>query len=322
MRDFATDQPLRKFMWWRLTNSAVEKVLDNNGATFFEQQLLRKYNISLRITGTDIFFAKNKMNPDDMKYVHVGKVAAIQSYYMYKGNQLNEYDVIIMDEIVRAESEKRTFNIPKAFINMIENVCRKRKGIRVMIYANAIGEMQEIKQLFGFMPFPGKFGVYKIWYKRAVIEYLDDSKEWKEEQDNTMAGWLKRGIQASEFSNVHVNPMEDLEDFIIQRKHIRGKIYFCSLMIDRGVWLDIHSVNTPTDNFYYIDGTHYTSKRMAKTNRYALDRSLVTARTKFSRELVTSLRDLWEVGKFRFSNSMNFERFTEALDKYNIVKMR
>ena len=36
---------LRKFMWWRLTTDAITKVIQNNGATFFEKELLNRYQI-------------------------------------------------------------------------------------------------------------------------------------------------------------------------------------------------------------------------------------------------------------------------------------
>ena len=114
-------------MWWRLTTDAVKKVIENNGTKFFEKKLLDKYQISVQIVNQDIFFGRWKdLEEDEKNYHHVGSIAAIQEYYKYKGNQLEDYDEIIMDELVRADSERRTFDIPAAFINMIENVCRTR----------------------------------------------------------------------------------------------------------------------------------------------------------------------------------------------------
>ena len=310
---------LRKFMWWRLTTDAIIKVLQNNGSTFFEKELLNRYQIKVRISNNDIFFARWQDDQEDdkgdikSKWYHVGKAAAIQEYYKYKGNQLNDYDIIVMDELVRAASERRTFNIPSAFINMVENVARKRKGIRVMIYANAIGEMHEVKQLFGFMPFPGKFGVYKLPHKRAIIEYLDDSKEWKKEQENTYAGIL-RG-DATEFTNVHVDPLKDKETFFIQRKHTSGKRYFASLKLSMGMWVDIHTIN----DIYYIDSDYYTSAKMQKRNRYCIDRTLATPKTIYSKDMIKAIRDLWSSGKLRFSNSFYYKEFTEACQKYSVI---
>jgi hypothetical protein len=310
---------LRKFMWWRLTNDAVKKVKENNGRDFFEKQLLEHYGIRARIVNSDIMFSLIKEDVIDedgestVKWFAVGKIASIQEYYKYKGNQLEEYDVIIMDELVRAESERRTFNIPKAFINMIENVCRTRTGIRVMIFANAIGEMEEVKHLFGFMPLPGKFGVYKLYNKRAIIEYLDDSKEWKEQQEMTMAGVL-RGT-SSEFTNLHVDPLDDKEDFFIARKFTAGKRYFMSLKIDRGLWLDIHTYK----GYYYVDTDNYTSKKMQKTSRYAIGKDLVTANTMYSIEHIKFIKEIWNLGKFRFSSKICYEWFTKALKHYNLI---
>jgi len=45
----------------------------------------------------------------------------------------------------------------------------------IIVYANTIDEMMEVKELFGFMPFPGQFGVFKIPQKWTIIEYLQDS---------------------------------------------------------------------------------------------------------------------------------------------------
>ena len=130
-----SQEHMRKFMWWRLTDGAIVKILENNGASFFERSLLDQYEIIVKVVNDDIFFSRRQdyIMDDEEKiynYYHVGKAGSIQSYYKNKGNQFNDYDLIIMDELVRAESEKRSFNIPRAFINSIENVCRKRKGLK------------------------------------------------------------------------------------------------------------------------------------------------------------------------------------------------
>lgn len=309
---------VKRFFWWRLTESAVNNMIENGGASMFEKTLLDKYKIKINIVNTDIFFAKDDDYVEDAdgdkdyKWIHVGKVAAIQRYYAYKGNQFNDYDVIIMDELVRAESEKRTFNIPRAFINMIENVARKRKGIRVMIYANAISEMQEVKQLFGFMPFPGKFGVYKLYHKRAIIEYLDDGDEWKKEQSQTMAGVL---ATASEFTNQHVNVLDEKETFFIERKYANGRKYFASVKIDFGLFLDIFTWR----GYYYVDTQNYTPDHSKNINMYALHRTLVSTKAMFSQEFIKAVKSVWDTQSYRFSSPMVYEWFSKSLEKYNLI---
>ena len=106
-----------------------------------------------------------------------GQMLSLQKYADWKGNDFENVNLIIIDELVRAETQKKTFDVPSAFINTIENLVREREDIMVLIYTNTIGEMAEIRDLFGFLPMPGNYGVFKLPHKRTIIEYLDDSKE-------------------------------------------------------------------------------------------------------------------------------------------------
>lgn len=73
---------------------------------------------------------------------------AISKYYDFKGNQFTDYDEIIMDELVRAKGERRSFDISIAFKNFIENIVRRRNDVRCFIYANAIEELNDLRTLF------------------------------------------------------------------------------------------------------------------------------------------------------------------------------
>jgi len=86
---------IRKFMWWRLTNDAVEKVKENSGRDFFEKHLQEQYGIRVKIVNSDILFSILKEDvviEDGLQPVWfaVGKIASIQEYYKYKGNQLED----------------------------------------------------------------------------------------------------------------------------------------------------------------------------------------------------------------------------------------
>jgi hypothetical protein len=68
---------LRKFMWWRLTNDAVEKVRENSGRDFFEKHLQERYGIRVKIVNSDIMFSiiKDDVITEDgsvAKWVAVG----------------------------------------------------------------------------------------------------------------------------------------------------------------------------------------------------------------------------------------------------------
>lgn len=288
----------RKFAWIRLTDKACENLLENDGSTFFETAILRKRRLNVMSVGSDVYF-KRDGEPDEL-YSQRGKILSLQNYHNWKGNQFEEYDAIIIDELVRSESERRTFNIPKAFVNTLETILRERTNVVVMIYANAINEMQEIKQLFGFMPLPGKFGVYKLYHQRAIIEYLDDSKEWKQRKSMTIAGRL--GQNMTEFSNTHEDPLADLDAFIPRAK-VSKKVYVMSLKIDRSpMWFDMWK----NGEKYYLDLKTYSPETLSR-NTYALHRSLVNQAFIFSSEILKFVKEAWDNNLLQYANSMVYE---------------
>src|SRR5690606_18124225 len=91
LKNGSSRESIRKCMWWRLTDGAAEKVIENNGQTFFERSLLDKYKLVVKVINTDISFAKRDSVVIDsdgepqFDYYHVGKVGSIQSYYKNKG---------------------------------------------------------------------------------------------------------------------------------------------------------------------------------------------------------------------------------------------
>lgn len=292
------DPKFRKFAWIRLTDKACENLLENDGSTFFESSILEKKKLSVMSQGSDVYF--KRINEPNEKYIQRGKVLSLQNYHNWKGNQFEEYDVIVIDELVRAENERRTFNIPKAFVNTLETIIRERTNVVILIYANAINEMQEIKQLFGFMPLPGKFGVYKLYHQRAIIEYLDDSNEWKQRKSMTIAGRLGQGM--SEFKNVHADPLADLDAFIPRAK-VSKKVYLMSVKLTRApMWIDIFKNGSK----YYLDYKTYSPEKLSR-NTYALHRSLVNNAFVFSQEIVKFIKEAWDNNLLQYSNNTIYE---------------
>lgn len=195
----------RGFIWLRLTNQAVDNLLQNNAMGLFPNELKNKYKIKVRNVGNAIYFN------DEL----AGYVASIQGYYTNKGQEFSLPDYrlstvlknnktlanfdIIADELIREESERNTFDITKAFQNQIENVVRMRQGIRVLIYANFLTEIRDIEELFDIQIVSGQFGIYRNYKTHAVIEYLADSTEWKSKTTKSYAGVLN--VSGGRFSN-------------------------------------------------------------------------------------------------------------------------
>ena len=60
----------KKFAWIRLNEDAILNLLEADGATFFEQSLLKKHNVNVTTRGSNIMF-----NGEE-----VGKALSLQKY--------------------------------------------------------------------------------------------------------------------------------------------------------------------------------------------------------------------------------------------------
>lgn len=302
------------FAWIRLTDSACEKVLQNNGATFFERELLDKYKVSIKVENDNVFFGRTPKvqgKEDDVQWKLAGKVMSLQGYYKWKGNQFSNYNTIVMDELIRAESEKRTFNVASAFVHEIENIVRERTGVRCFIYCNAINEMTDIQELFGFMPKPGKFGVYKLFHKKAIIEYLDDSSEWKARKAVTMAGVLQRD---SAFTNMH---QEDpyKYSFIIPRKLVAGRRFMFRVRVAKMTLMDFYSYG----DVIYVD-TIESYQGKAKIPTYALTSKLASPGCMYSKPITKLIEETASLGRFRYPTTNLYVLVTQCFEEAHVIR--
>lgn len=199
-----------------------------------------------------------------------------------------------MDELVRAKDERKSFDIPNAFKNFIENIARTRQDMRCIIYANAVEELYDLRKLFHFIPLPGKFGMYYIQTRdnnSTIIEYLDDSQEWRSTQLNTMAGLL-----GSDHDSAFVNMGQSLIDLdqLVYRHKMKNKQLIYKLTDGRRVYT-VSSVHT---GFYMIDYLEMSPYISDKSQIYTLDKSLVNSKVRFNNDIKKSMMELWNIGKF------------------------
>lgn len=299
-----------KFAWLRLTDEPIDKILQNDGATFFESSLLRNKSVDVKTVNNDIYFSRAGKD----QWEHRGKAMSIQKYGSWKGNQFEDYDLIIMDELVRARSEKKTFNIPSAFVNMLENIARERKDIMVIIYANTLDEMSEIRDLFGFMPFPGQHGIYKLPHKKTIIEYLDDSKEWKQRKRNTIAGRLAEGL--GEFTNTYETMLDATRTWLQPRNKTKKK-YLFPLLIAKNYVVHLHRMD---GGYIYVDYVTYTKDKRAVTDKiYSIRSKLMGPGLVYNKEIVKYIKEIHDLAKFRFSDLKLLNDWHRYLEAYGII---
>lgn len=171
-----------KFVWLRANEAATKKLLASGGLKLIPKELLRKYRINLRVNGTQVFFNN----------VYAGEVLGLSTFASGKGTSYDKgIKTIVLDEFNREKTEKNDLDIAYAFYNQIETIARLRTDIRVIMLGNSIAESSELMaKLFNFVPEPGKFGLYKLTKKRALVHYVENSDKYDKEREASLAGLL------------------------------------------------------------------------------------------------------------------------------------
>lgn len=303
-----------EWVWIRLNEEPVQNMLTNDGATFFEPSLLRKKKIQVKTSNNNVFFTKSRKINKDTKWTKTGQMLSLQKYADWKGNDFENVNLIIIDELVRAETQKKTFDVPSAFINTIENLVREREDIMVLIYTNTIGEMAEIRDLFGFLPMPGNYGVFKLPHKRTIIEYLDDSKEWKRRKKKTLAGILLGNRQMAEFSNVN-SVLQSSQKEIWPRSKIKGKIFLFNFLLARNYVVSVYSIN----DSLWIDWVKYSDIKHQAETTFSIHQQLIGGGVIFNKEVRDNVRKALHNDKIRYSDYTLKQDFFRYAVTYKLI---
>ena len=200
-----------KFYWFRLTDTAADKLLLSNGDKLIDPDIKRHYGIKLTRKGTTLYTYKETTHTTRTGNTTTKKtdlepfceVLSCSTFYNTKGVGYfdNEYDgeyVIVLDERNREESEKNGFDIVYNFVNLVENVARSTKQkIKVIRIGNTLDEASDLLTAFNFIP--DHFGRYKLKSKRCVIDYIRPNEKYLERRKGTIADILRP--DASTFTN-------------------------------------------------------------------------------------------------------------------------
>lgn len=169
-----------KFYWLRLTDKQCEALLSNGADKLVDPDLKRKYNIKTFTKGSSVFQYEEAEN-DKGEKVKINKrefceVLSCSTFYATKGVGYFDKDfkgeyLLVLDEMNREESEKRSFDIVYNFSNLIQNLVRNTDTkIRVVMIGNTLSEASDILSAFNFIP-PG-FGRFKLKSKRLVVDNI------------------------------------------------------------------------------------------------------------------------------------------------------
>ena len=176
------------FTWLRLNESSMKKMLANKAEKFVDADLVRKYKLQLTVKGNNVYDNGKKM----------AQIYALSTFANDKGVALFDKDFlndpsmqyhICLDEFQLEKTQRSQGDICYQFVNQMENLVRSTKErMKIFLIGNTLEEASDILTMFGFIP--EEFGRYKLKKRRAVIDYLPPSEQYKTRRKGTVADLL------------------------------------------------------------------------------------------------------------------------------------
>lgn len=211
--NFLVDQWKNKgipFTWFRLTENAARKLLQNNAEDLIDADLRRKYDLDLITNGSNVYEVTRRSKPDKngktkiLEKKLMARVYSLSTFYSDKGslfdkdflNDLNMRYNIACDEFEREKGEKNTFNVLYSFVNQLEtNIRSTVKRTKIFLMGNTLEEASDILCAFNFIP--EKWGVFKLCKHKNLLckllkEMDDPDKEVRAKARETYGNLIRK----------------------------------------------------------------------------------------------------------------------------------
>ena len=194
-----------EFYILRLSNISVQQLLANNAQMLFDSILVEKYHLELSVKGSQVY---NKGKPL-CKVFSLSDAPKLKGAGLYDDNYKGWINILI-DEFQREPKERNTYPLLYNMTSLLHTICRFRENkVRVIMCCNQLEHANAILANWNWIP--QKFGRYVLKSKRAVIDYVDDSPEYKKKHKRSIAYCLTP--DASNFTN----KMDELDMSLIQK---------------------------------------------------------------------------------------------------------
>lgn len=212
------------FIWMRLNEASMKKMLVNNAEKLVDPDLCRKYDLELTVKGNTVFDHGEKMATvlalstfaNDKGVAHFDKDFLGQ---FYEGHPMWYH--ICLDEFQLEKTQKSQGDIAYQFVNQMENLVRSTKErMRIFLIGNTLQEASDILTMFNFIP--ETFGRYKLKSKHCYIDYMEPTDAYKRRRKGSVGD-----ILAGNTSNF-TNKISFDEGLITKKRLVRPTaiIYF------------------------------------------------------------------------------------------------
>lgn len=185
------------FIWIRLNEASMKKMLNNNAEKLVDPDIYRKYDLKLSVKGNTVFDHGKPM----------ARIYALSTFANDKGVAMFDKDFlddmsmsyhICLDEFQLEKTQRSQGDIAYQFVQQCENLLRSTKDrIKFFLIGNTLEEASDILKMFNFIP--EEFGIYKVKKKRAVIDYMEPTDAYLKRRKGSVADLLMGDV--SNFSN-------------------------------------------------------------------------------------------------------------------------
>lgn len=333
------------FIWIRLTETATNKLLMNNGEKLVDPDLRRKWNLDLETRGNNVYAVKREVvevKHKDGTITHekrvlerklMARVYSASTFYNDKGsifdkdflNDPKMWYHIGIDEFEREKGEKKTFDILYSIVNQLENLVRSTKDrIRIFFIGNTLEEASEILCAMNFIP--EKNGIFQlVRNKKQLIQYLTELKEAKTDEEKQIINAKYYNIDFGK--RCVIENIQNSEAYNIRRKGtiadilmptastFTNKINTDNALIYKG------ALNSPN---YVIKFTKNPSDWFTVWNsnvvkKWKNERKPVIAMRPyldevFNKDLQTNIITLFDTRSLSFHNLITFKQFQNQLE--------
>lgn len=281
-------------------------MLQNNAAKFVDADLRRKYNLNLVVKGPEVFDKQV-----DGTLVKLAEVSGISTFYNKKGTATFDCEWkkgynIVFDECIRDKNEPVRFDIQYSLVNTLENYVRDTKEkLRIVFICNYTETLGDVMNMFNFIP--TRFGRYHLASKKAVLDYLPDTKAYRERRKDTVGDVLMPN--ASTFTNTIAFDRSLLYG---------GKLYKPAIIVDFGSPDEIYTL-------WQADPTSGVGNLVVKQyNKEKLD-SVIAMRPYIDGRTYDGIRmknviNVFDKRGFKFRDLITQQRFTLSLSKVRKTK--
>lgn len=186
------------FMWLRLTDAEIKKIKQNGARNAFDAVVVRQFPelTDLKIKGDDLY-CQGKL---------ICSFKSLSTFQNDKGSALydalcDQWSYIMLDEMNKAAGSRSSGDPVYQFANAMETILRTKKTkIKIFMIGNLEGLSSMMAGVFNWVPLEGKFGIYKLRKKKAVIQYFDDTEAFKKQKAESTSSLIDSG--SSTFTNV------------------------------------------------------------------------------------------------------------------------